>query len=194
MKQKHEEEVITISKETFSKLSKAEQRMYIAQDVIDRINLKQFTAMNGSFCYTKRGNVELEKGLISNILKDPKVTCEVCAKGGLFMAFIGIVNKHDLKETIAGANAYKLNSKPMNFLSEIFTKYQLTLIETAYEGRVYPYNLDLTTIDEKKCLAFYFKCHGKEADMFSKPDTAKSNATLKAICKNIIKNKGLFIP
>jgi len=166
---------IEASNKEFSKMTPAEKRVAIAQDCIDRINLGQLRGTTGTVidvsCKFDYG--DSLKDLLST--KTKSLQCSVCAKGGLFMSYIGRVNEftfNDLDYTNT------LNGSEMEKLKEIFNWEQLSLIETAFEGQ--QYTGKLTYEDVETAEKFY--------DRFSQ-DTRR----LKEICKNIVKNKGTFV-
>lgn len=185
---KSKEIIVTMSKAEFDKLSSAKKRMAIAQDVIDRIKFGQFIARNGTFCKLSENWDRLEKDVkIEEALKNPKKVCEVCAKGGLFMAYIGIKNNFDADDLSSyGLSAYvgqELNAPEMIMLSKIFSKNQLSLIESCFENIEYSWNETLSE-RQKLRLNYFVVTHRRLSD----------NSKLTAICKNIIKNNGTFKP
>lgn len=187
MKNKETVGIVTITKEKFNKLSKEDKRIRIIKDVLERLSLKQFKAQYARFVcnITKPAELESERQL-STILKSPETTCEVCAKGGLFMAYVGIVNSYELGTTgySGTSNIYRgeeMNSTEMQMLSKIFTKKQLALIETTFERRDFDWNARLTEAEIDKCKAFGSKYSHNPDEL------------LTAICKNMLKNKGIFV-
>lgn len=171
------QEIFTISKRKFDALSKKEQRMAVVQDVLDRIKLGQLKPEHLTFCYIK--TPARLKGVmqVSELLKTTETTCQVCAKGGLFLSYIGIVNSYERNGVMSSNN----DAKEMELLSKVFSKKQLTMIETAFERSDFDINEELggNTIDA--CITFGEKF-----------DTAEER--LDAICKNMLANEGLFKP
>lgn len=166
---------IEASNEEFSNMTPAQKRVAIAQDCIDRINLGQLRGNTGTvidvgceFDYE-----DSLKDLLST--KTKSFQCSVCAKGGLFMAYVGRVNQFTFNDLDYDNEP---NSSEMEKLKEIFDWEQLSLIETAFEGK--KYTGDLSDEDVAAAKKFY--------DRFSQ-DTRR----LKEICKNIVKNKGTFV-
>ena len=77
----------------FETLSKAEKRVVIAQDCLIRIDLEQIEVKSNKFCSIP---VEYHKTDINikNVLNTTTTqVCKACAKGSLFMSYIGRVNK-----------------------------------------------------------------------------------------------------
>lgn len=180
------------SNEAFNKASKAVKRMIIAQDCIDRIKLDLIKAETGQVIY----EYEIEEFAesigynektcdLKPLINNPSLTCEVCAKGGLFIAYVGRVNKFKLSKLNGGEN----NSDDVQHkkLRQIFTTRQLALIEYAFEGRqclAYDEKGDDICFDyDEKTNAYRYKTRYNDKD-----------ERLIAICENIIYNKGTFKP
>ncbi len=170
-----------ISKENFNNLSLSQQQITIAKDVLMRIEIKQVTPFSGSFCKLVEDG-DTDSIQLSEKLKSSETYCYACAKGSLFLSYIGIVN--DYKVTNTGNIAWhgeRMKSKEMVLLSNIFSPHQLSLIETVFEDTVYPCNEVLSGEDILRCKKF--------AQTY--PNNTKR---LIAICENIIDNNGIFIP
>lgn len=197
---------IEAENETFNAMSKNEKKVVVAQDCIARIKAKQIVANCGLFIENVREIREIDDSL-KTILNNPTqvVKCKTCAKGSLFMSYIGRTN--DFKSwRISGFNSIKSDEHIK--LLEIFTEKELSYIELAYEGSQYlKVNLNekpirFTKTEITKARKFYIK-HGGQ--FYGKPtnDTFGTDSNrwnpeenekrLLAICKNIIRNKGEFI-
>jgi hypothetical protein len=189
-KKRQELEIVTITKQVFDKMTPEKQRMYIAQDVIDRIKFKQIKAYTNKFVRFYDSEIVCSTSLKDELKKDAYL-CEVCAKGGLFMSYVAINNNFNVGDlSVKSAHnrdllGVELKSKEMKLLLNIFDKQQLSLIETTFEGHVYDWNLKLTEEEEEKCFAFRTKAMGSSYNY---------EKLLLAICKNIITNKGTFKP
>lgn len=162
-----------MKKETFNKLTKAKQRVVIAKDVLLRINKKKIKPQTGRFCVLPSGLASGEP--LQNFMNKKRGSCYTCAKGGLFMSFVGINNKFNVGDYLSE----NIDSESMKELSKTFTKKQLALIETAFEKAYYYWNVPLTNSEKQKAIDF---CNGSAKNRLVK------------ICKNIIKNKGAFKP
>ena len=163
-------------------LTLSQLRVEIAKDVIAQIKMKTFEVSPGNYITT---SLEFRKSLmdieIDSLPRGFKIkNCEACAIGA---TFISVFNKNnalstnDLKDVISDDNemvAYL--SKPEN---GGFSSGQLRLMEIAFEGR----EVCESHRDTRKALEFYQK-HG----------VLGSGKLLIAIMKNVIKNKGEFIP
>lgn len=174
-------QITTITKKEFAKLSEKEQRIKVAEDVLYRIGINQLKGNAGKFCEYKILPDELvEIKQMSERLKSPDLKCDVCAKGGLFLSYIGIVNNYESPNNVIFAG-HRLYSNEMSELKKVFDERQLTMIETAFEGEEFSWNINLTSDEYNACYSFY---------LAYKND---NNERLIAICKNIVKH-GEFNP
>lgn len=154
------------SNKIFNESTKAEKRVMIAQDCIDRLGCNLLSAYTGSFI-TYIGEVNQEKV--------NTMTCEVCAKGGLFASYIGRVN--NFSDDCLGNDEDNLAHKK---LREIFTLRQLAIIEFAFEGQQYIYSVNIPYDMQVKLEKFFDDNYDDDDQRLIK------------ICENIIKNKGTF--
>lgn len=174
---------IPVKKKPFSKMTKAEKRMAIAEDALKWLSLGKIGAISGNYFDSPEVNTELEKLTgrktldLQEILEKEGTTCEVCAKGALFAA--DVLRRDNFR---MGINNIYIGSLTIEQkLADIFDPLQLHLIEAAYEGVVVYGENEMPEILIKKSRAFYGKYSTSEARMI-------------AIMKNIIKNKGEFKP
>lgn len=151
----------------FNESTKAQKRVMIAQDCIDRIKCNLLTANTGSFISYQ--GCKIDQKLVNT------TTCQVCAKGGLFASYIGRVNNFS-DECLGNHERNEAHKK----LLEVFTLRQLAIIEYAFEGTQYIYSVSLTTDMEDKLEEFYEENYEDDDQRLIK------------ICENIIKNKGTF--
>ena len=182
-------EQIEADNELCKSMTEAEKRVVIAHDCIIRIHAEQFKPCRNKFfanledfkSYDDDSNTKSIKETINNSEIVP--TCEVCAKGGLFLSIIGRVNNFTFGE-VWGDN--DIDSDEHAELLNFFSARQLALIELAFEGEQYiDYDedgepIDFSTKKENKAIKFY--------DSYE-----KSNNRLIAICENIINNNGEFV-
>lgn len=168
------------SNKAFELMTKSEKRVQIAKDVISRLEFKNLSADTGSLIKTTTKSIVKESGKES--LKDfvnTGTTCEVCAKGGLFMSYIGRVNKFKSSDITKSRHSHEHNSAEMIKLQEIFSDIQLVLIETVFEGRLVLTDRFISERNRQRAEKMYRKYEN-------------SNSRLVAICENIIRNKGTF--
>ncbi len=177
----------TYIKETnkaFAEATPAEQRVIIAKDVILRLETKNLLAAKGAFL--KEGsfdvlNLYTSRISLKNYLnKNDRNSCVVCAKGALFCSIIGRNNKMTIGAMVNGNGGNNLYSGGHQRLLEYFSREQLDLIETAFEGKSYLNICNAKTLQG----AIYFYNANLESHY----------NRLVAICNNIIENQGTFKP
>jgi hypothetical protein len=185
-------EKIEKENEAFLNMSKADKIVRIAEDCIVRIQLNQITASKGNV--TRFNESFKSERDLKNIVNDG-VTCSACAKGGLFLSYVGRVNNFCYGD-LQNKNAIRDNEHTK--LLEIFSVEQLALIEAAFEGKQYLHEISLK--GQVRKYRTFFRKHGGTYDYyqgkldFDEADSTNenSNKRLIAICENIIKNKGVF--
>jgi hypothetical protein len=182
-------EKIEAENEAFEQMTNAEKRVRIAEDCIERIRLEQITASKGmvvEFGFNKNKSENLKE------LLNDGIQCKACAKGGLFLSYVGRVNNFEKCEI---QNDNRENDNEHQKLLEVFDIKQLALIEAAFEGKPY---LSVSLRGNTQKYRKFFKKHGGKYDYndFEYPvseDADDNNNRLIAICENIIANKGTFV-
>ena len=104
--------------------------------------------------------------------------CEACAKGCLFLSFVGIAN--DYNGRVAGNS---IDTPAHIKLNEIFSAEQLALIEAAFEGTFY--------LDHPEAYEYTSSINTFYHASFKQESPAEQRLII--ICKNIIDNDGEFI-
>lgn len=171
---------IEAENELFNSMSKAEKRVRIAEDCLERIKLNLYEPNSGCFITGQTQRLlEIKPDLKDSV--NSSIQCSACAKGGLFLTYVGRVNNFKSSQLDGGNN---IRTNDHRKLLEIFTARQLALIEFAFEGSQHiHYDLRHGEIDlddlEDKISKFYEKYNDDRKRMI-------------AICENIIKNKGMF--
>lgn len=165
----------------FKSLSKAEQRVEIAKDILKQLRAKKYIASRGSYIVGLT-DVDEELDIRSNF--DKVQNCQCCALGACLLSVTKYKNKlkfNDVQLIMAGDN------DSWSLLKEIFTVKQIAILEYMFEGgsgtKVAEYSFQYY-LDENtrfKCSSFRYKYDSDDA-------------RLKAICKNIINNKGDIKP
>ena len=200
-----------IRKITFSKLSPAQKRVAIARDVLKQIRIGRYISSTGAYVSSllmkdgkEKYNVK-DKEVKGNFGKIKK--CEVCAMGACLMSITKFENK--LKFGDIGSSMEQLkNDKTKELFASIFSPEQLLLIERAFEG-----NLGGTTVGVnifglregdffnqiEKCHDFYTKFNINPKDTATSKKISElrklsEEKRLIAIMRNLIRNKGTFIP
>lgn len=149
----------------FEELTKAEQRVVIAKDLIARLKAKKFTALSGTYLMAQDvlddedGNAQ-----VRDVLKGQE--CRGCQIGGMFLCAIDRYDR--LKVRDVGDSGIEDNDGAFRkYLSRWFSADTLTEVEEAFEG-----------------------C-GKFEDWFEENDN--DEIRMVKIAQNIIRNKGKFI-
>lgn len=163
-----------ISRKRFESLTKAEQRVEIAKDVIHRIHMSKMKVTCGWY------------------MQGPKdynsPNCKVCALGAAFISTINIANSYELKRipsVFSRNDFYSEREDLTKLLSRYFSKKQIDLIEEAFEMDRWIGVMDdcFGTPSEK----------GIAAEEFGK-QFKKAEDRLLAIMQNIVDHKGTFKP
>lgn len=183
----------------FEALPREERCVLIAQDVLLRLRQKQYIAQEGTYVNVRSikgenlyssDNLDARTCLLENKLK-----CVVCARGALFMSQVTFRNSKTIEDVEMGGFSYKSNvlenSKNGRFLGKDFPKKEQRLIEVFFEcNRMYGEGLP-----EKKVEAAIDFRYALRAEWERKARKGTfDDYILKELCKNIIKNKGKFIP
>ncbi len=202
-------------KSSFNKLSAAEKRVAIAQDVIDTVKAKKAIVKTGNFLQfddlTKADTVDSKT--LREILKKTQKPCKICALGGIMLSQLNINGDCDVTD-ISYKNCYssdELRVQPFredviddyelnDFITQYFSVSQLQLIEIAFElGEGY-YNCehyikndewDIFILDQKEFELT--ETAAKKAIEFGEEYIDRIEDRLIVIMNNIIKNNGKFI-
>ena len=183
--------------EYFNSLSVEEQRLVLAQDVIAQIKAEKYQACSGAYAIIKQTD-ENSEGIYSLDLQSnlDKVTCEVCALGGMFISHIKYNNNYTVEEA-DGVGIATINK----ILSKYFDLNQLILMEVAFEQwkPIYMLDEDLDIIESGVGHDESLENLNLSAEELQKAydftkDIDDSNDILLAIMENVVSNKGVFIP
>ncbi len=206
---------IELQNEKFNSATKEEKIVMIVKDCLDRIELNQIIITKGNFCNLDTSLIDVN--LKSTLATTNTAICSACAKGSLFMSYIGRVNNYITNKNQFGNSEEDLEHRK---LLEIFSLDQLALIEMAFEGQQYIDKLNRIT-NVKKITQFRkrvakkinlviedeydsdFHVHtaiyeigedGEPIKDYSYEGAKRfSDAVMESICKNIIRNKGKFV-
>ncbi len=188
---------IEAGNEKFVKLSKAKQRVVIAQDCLDRMEIGHLKPRGGKFIDDSHlSEIVLgdSKADMKNVVEvascslkekfNSMPVCSACAKGSLLLAFVGRINHFDVNDLTFGNNN-PVDDKSHAKLLEIFDIRQLALIELAFEDTLY-----IEEAPDGKLIRFARKTYKKASEFWYNYDY--STDRMRAICENIIANKGTF--
>lgn len=184
---------VTVKKEVkkevpWSRMSKKAKRVAIAKDVLKHIKAGSLVPNRGAYFISnevREAQMEIpyeETVELQGLLQGK--TCEVCAKGAIFIADI-------IKNDDFAVNYWiDIDDGDMmcNRLEGIFERGQLDLIECAFEGGIIS--------DETNILRSHLENTplADKAEKFFNKYNGDPEKVLTAIMKNIIKNDGTFKP
>jgi hypothetical protein len=132
-----------MTNEAFDKMTKAEKRVQIAKDVIERLDAKQIMAAQGTY-------VEADDALKGKLVAAPRETqlseifadfdpCKACALGSMLICAVTKANELTI-EDMGGLLSHRdtkviFGKNPFNYLERFFDEDQLEKIENAFELR-----------------------------------------------------------
>jgi hypothetical protein len=180
-------ERIEAENKLFNSMSKAEKRVRIAEDCLERIQLNLINPYVNQFInpsdiqMLQQLNTDLKTSLNSSI------QCTACAKGSLFLSYVGRVNNFDSCHLDDDNN---IRSNAHKKLLEIFTHNQLSMIEYAFEGIQYLRYYRVK--NERKEIEFSYTIRQKLSEIKAIYESPTDRMIF--ICENIIKNKGTYKP
>lgn len=150
----------------FDHLSKAEQRVVIAKDLIKRLDAHKFVARHGTYFSVplRPQDIKDVTAEIRTILEGKK--CKGCQIGGMFLCAVDRYNKLTLDDV----DYLEDNENAMRwYLTQWFSPEQLLEVEAAFEG---------------------WEGHGLDYGDWKAGQPAER---MRAIARNIIRNKGSFV-
>jgi hypothetical protein len=189
----------------FNTLPTNEKAVLVAKDVLAQVKAKRYKPKVGTYMYVVDG-YKFEGSIKENFNKIEE--CQVCALGSMLMSSTHLGNILTTKDITAfpDRDFLRRSEKVTELFYSIFNDKQLLLIETAFEGYTYFWDLNKTQI--KTQFQEDFRYHESSdrysieeltfdetlaCEMFNRKYPA-AEKRLNAMCRNIIKNKGVFIP
>lgn len=170
----------------FWRLPKAGRAVLVAKDILKWIKVGKILSTKGYYIYTSLSVEEREIPLKGNIEKIP--ACSVCELGACTLAIGNLGNNLTLNEVSDVGDWYSTEplTKAQKLLMKVFSKQDIKMIEACFEGNeghVAKQKLRIRTSPEE------LKIARKYARVFR-----GQTKRMKAISRNIIRNKGKFIP
>lgn len=192
-------EKIEAENDLFNNMTPAEKRVVVAQDCLVRIHMNQISIKSGTFLCGIDGNPFYhtenlsDKSIRDEINSDETFSCRACAKGSLFMSYVGRVNEVIFAEV---KDNNSINDDDHKKLLEIFSAEQLALIEMVFEGRQFIHHTknkrnELGAFIKGDEITFSYEIKDKIDEIRKNNSTAEQR--IEYICNNIIENKGDFI-
>lgn len=173
---------------SFKSLTSAGQRVRIARDVLKQLAAGVVSSTGGYLRIMQP--VDMGAPLKPQLLETPrKRPCSACAIGALFVSSVILqnhVSADDLGLRLCGSlnwvTADRETVAHRLHRSGIFSKRQLKLIEMAFEGGDFDEGTAIGKEKTTSALNFYHRHRGDR------------NNRMAAIMRNIIKNRGEFVP
>lgn len=192
------------SNTSFNESSDDIKRVMIAQDVLERIRLQQFRPYGGTVCtITMEAYNSMKISSFDSARETmlrPDFRCNVCAKGAMLMSYVGRVNRLTVADTMCN---YRHNNAAFQQLREIFSEYQLALIEAAFEGNLYVcrdvngeslFNTEKRRHELNSALSLYSPNKNPDTGVVYYRQPNEYIKIMTDICENIIRNVGTYIP
>jgi len=204
---------IKASNEEFMRLSKEEKRIWIINDCLDRIeagnlvpsrgclmNSIKVTGNNSVTTFIESWKPENASKSVKDLINMGDSSCETCAKGALFLSYIGRVNNFTLGEVTPDndpSSAHEISSTEMVKLSEIFSLDQLDLIEAVFEGVI----SSSVWCEEKRKEKLYLSVNNKQnysqdmlGDIYTYHRVFNDEMDiLENVLHNMLRNNGEFV-
>lgn len=168
-----------LSIKKFKSLTRAQQRVLVAKDVIKSLDAKEYKAESGTYCKT-RITEKMEKLDVKENLSLLR-PCTVCAIGAALVSSTKFANMLTFNDLADGQDPSS-NKASNKLLCSIFPKAQLAMMEACFEGT--SYTAFGNGWDSEK---------GVIGDEYttSNPNTGKR---MRAIFNNVARNNGSFKP
>lgn len=162
-------------KKEFDKLTEAEQRVVIAEDLIARLDAKTFIATKGTYW---RANVRTPRNRETQLRDVYKgKVCRGCQIGGMFACALDRHNALKLSDLGTYSSPACLSDARMReYLTQWFSEKDISAMERAFEAWEPDSGTDQTD----------FRPFGQAFPL--------SKDRMRLIAENVIKNKGQFMP
>lgn len=180
----------------FEELSKDQQRVEIAKDVLLQIKKEFITPNSGSYLHFLKAEDHSSCDKFQEIISKKVQKCQACAVGAMFVCAVKNYNSCELTGSPWDSTWYDREMR--NHLKKYFTLNQLHLIELYFEGEDvggwFSKNKtqeELSDIFHKNMLSIF----GNEEGYLSRSAWDNFYRTvMQEIMKNIIANNGTFKP
>jgi hypothetical protein len=140
-------EQIEKDNERFNSLSKEEKKVEVCKDVLARLKFNNITAKKYHFYSSKTGSIYKPAKELLNSCNLSAPVCDCCAKGALFLSYVGRVNNYNFKSTITNISKSESVTE-YNIIKELFSDEELDAIEIAFEGYSYMHIISNKEIDK----------------------------------------------
>lgn len=168
----------------FEKLSPARKRVVIAADVIRQVRAYRYIATKGTYIDPVSFSAEHYDSAVE-FARGPDTVCRVCARGAMFLSILSIFNNFTGR-----IPSYPREEKEQEF----FDKRQTKLIEGAFEGWGRKNMTEYHNASGEYIFPEYYTVDMEPAVLSYVNDYPSAEDRLIAIMRNVIKNRGTFIP
>ena len=180
---------IAKSNKAFAKMSPAARRVAIAKDVIAALNSKRFVAECGSWAAAPWDHDLSAENTCDAVMGARGTRCHVCGVGALFVSALRRFDAAKVEDVVDVNEEYdRAEADPGSFggyLEAFFSPRQLSIIECAFE-------LGDVNYADWRGAKLSDKVQAKARAFGEAHDDPK--ARLRAIMRNIIANRGEFVP
>ena len=191
----------------FNALPNNEKAVLVAKDVLEQVKAEKYIPNTGTYIHVFGDGFNFEGSIKDNF--DQIQQCKVCALGSMLMSSTHLGNTLTTSDidNYPEADDLRDSEKITELFSSIFTNKQLLLIETAFEGYSDFWGETKRQLEKRheETPFQYYESSDRYSvetltfeetlacEMFNRkyPDDDKR---LIAICRNIIRNKGVFMP
>ena len=183
----------------FMRSSPAKKRVMIAQDIIEEIRANKYIANTGSYIGNVTGtenfNVHMSKRMDVQEHFDQIESCSVCALGACLMSATKFANHIKFSDILDKRVLDQIN-RPRQLLTSLFDPEQLLLIEIAFERDISSGHKFARGIRYQRGFGKLgrFDDDKQEKALKFGNKQAYEDRRMVAIMRNIIRNKGTFIP
>ncbi len=164
---------------------KRKLRVLVAKDVIKAIDAGKLQTRTGVYVGLEWDKDDVVSKMEGKTSKQQAVIaqeeCEVCAMGACFLSLVKVDNKFDLRGKLDKSEDGLGKEEVVGRLKAVFSPKQLALIECAFEGKNASRVFDSPEEVERAAVEFGEDAGGDEDALY-------------ATMKNIVKNKGFFLP
>lgn len=180
-----------------STMTYPQKRVAIARDVVKQIKSAQLVPVKGKYVYLRGGYSQLfvnqpHDKQVNTILQEKQITCEVCARGALFIAGLKRFNNLKVDDIPESSSSFQWILREQ-YEKNFFEEQQMLLIERCFEATKFPNKPKL-----RELTGPYYAVVVMAAQKFRQKYSTgigkqKTSNLLIAIAKNIIRNNGNFV-
>lgn len=175
--------------------TKAEMRVLVAKDVLKTLKKASkgdtIRPTQGEYCYLDNRDILSQASRTKDSRRQARLLqkdCKVCALGAAFLSHVALMNNYEFpKDEFVSYMALDFNDISKK-LKELFTPYQMALIEAAFEGDICggagKYD-NRATRKQKDAI--------EHAAYYMYPDSIPPTERLTKIMENLVANNGTFV-